>query len=168
MTNLRTSSVFSRLKKRRILVARCCWERARARVSSLRLPLGADLALLRARSKTHLGSEALGEDLVGKTGDVGLSLLDDNKGKSADVGSDNASTDGLALALSILAGAVARVALGEEELDTVGNEDSLLEGESLLLLTANREICRREAGSGLESGRRASAGANWTRLDVRM
>lgn len=113
------------------------------------------------RSVTHLGSEALGEDLVGKTGDVGLSLLDDDKGKSADVGSDNASTNGLALALSVLAGAVARVALSEEELDTVGNEDTLLEGESLLLLTANRG----NWGVRAEGARERSKDEGWCEMD---
>ena len=84
-------------------------------------------------SETDLGAKALGEDLVGETRDVVLTLLDNDEGEGTDVGANDASSDGLALALSRLAGAVARVALREEELNTVGDEDTLLEGESLLL-----------------------------------
>ena len=53
--------------------------------------------------------------------------------EGADIRSDDASADRLALALAGAAGAVARVALGEEEADTVRDEDTLLQRETLLL-----------------------------------
>lgn len=82
-----------------------------------------------------LGAEALGEDLVRQAGDVLLPLLDDDEVEGADVGADDAAANRLALALTRAAGAVARVALREEEADTVRDKDSLLERESLLLYT---------------------------------
>jgi hypothetical protein len=60
-------------------------------------------------------------------------LLDNDEVEGANVGTDDATTDRLALALTGTAGAVARVTLGKEELDTVGNKDTLLERETLLL-----------------------------------
>jgi hypothetical protein len=99
-----------------------------------------------------LGTEALGEDGVGEAGDVSLALLDDDEVEGTDVGTDDATTDGLALALSVLAGAVARVTLGEEELDTVGNEDTLLERETLLLWVGSRRSGGRVAGKGERGG----------------
>ena len=65
-----------------------------------------------------LGTEALGLDGVGKARDIGLALLDDGKSKDCQVLGDNAATDRLALAFTSAAGAVARVAFGEEELDS--------------------------------------------------
>ncbi len=55
--------------------------------------------------------------------------------ESLDVGTDDATTNGLALALTGAAGAVARVTLGEKETNTVGEEDTLLHGETLLVVT---------------------------------
>ena len=83
-----------------------------------------------------LGAEALGEDGVGQSGDLVLALLDDNDGKDSNVGTDDAAANGLALALTGAAGAVARVAVREEEADTVGEEDALLHGEALLVVAA--------------------------------
>jgi len=82
-----------------------------------------------------LGTKSLGEDFVGKTGDVGLSLLDNDKVEGTNVGTDNATANGLALAFTGSAGSVARVTLGEEELDSVGNQDTLLERETLLVVS---------------------------------
>ena len=84
-----------------------------------------------------LGAKALGEDVVGQAGDVVLALLDDNEGEDSDVGADDAAADGLALALTGAAGAVARVPVGEEKADTVGKEDALLHGETLLVVAAS-------------------------------
>jgi len=83
-----------------------------------------------------LGSEALGDGGVGKTGKVLLTLLDNGDGEDRHVGGDDASADGLALALTGAAGAVARVTLGQQEADTGGEEDSLLHGETLLVVTS--------------------------------
>jgi hypothetical protein len=82
-----------------------------------------------------LGTETLGEDGVGKTGDLRLALLDDDERKDSDIGANDAATDRLAAALTGASGAVARVAIGEEELDTVGEEDTLLHGETLLVVS---------------------------------
>lgn len=83
-----------------------------------------------------LGCKTLGEDGVGKTGDLVLTLLDDNEGKDLDVGADDAATNRLALALTSAAGTVTRVSVGEEETGTVVEEDTLLHGETLLVVTA--------------------------------
>lgn len=83
-----------------------------------------------------LGAEALGVDDVGQAGDVGLALLDDGEGKDGEVHADDAATDGLALALTGAAGAVAGVAVGEEEADTGRVHDTLLHGETLLVVAA--------------------------------
>jgi hypothetical protein len=97
--------------------------------------------LVEVEEPTDLGralrAEPLGEDLVGQPGDVVLALLDDDEVEGADVGTDDATADRLALALAGAAGAVARVALGEEEADTVRDEDSLLQRETLLLNSPN-------------------------------
>jgi len=81
-----------------------------------------------------LGSEPLGVGDVGKTGDFGLALLDDGEGENGQIGTDDASTDGLPLALTSATGTVARSTLGEEQLDTVGQQNTLLHGETLLVV----------------------------------
>ena len=102
----------------------------------------ADIVLLReveelADLSRTLGTKALGEDIVRKARDVVLTLLDNHEGKNSDVGADDAAADGLALALTLAAGAVAAVALAEEEAHTVGEKDTLLHGEALLVVTAS-------------------------------
>lgn len=81
-----------------------------------------------------LGAETLGVDNVGKAGDVVLTLLDNSEGKDGQVHGNDAAADGLALALTGTAGAVARVAVSEEETDTSGVHDTLLHGETLLVV----------------------------------
>jgi hypothetical protein len=81
-----------------------------------------------------LGTESLGEDVVGQPGDLALALLDDDEGEDGNVGTDDAPTDGLALALAVATSAVARVSVGEKEADTVGKQDTLFHGESLLVV----------------------------------
>jgi hypothetical protein len=82
-----------------------------------------------------LGTQSLGKDGVGQSGDVVITLLDDDEGENGDIGANDASTDGFALALTSTARAVARVALGEEKTDTVGEKDTLLHGETLLVVS---------------------------------
>jgi hypothetical protein len=65
-----------------------------------------------------LGTKSLGVDNVGETGDVTLALLDDRQGQHGEILTDNAATDGLALAFTGSSRSVAGVAVGEEELDT--------------------------------------------------
>lgn len=81
-----------------------------------------------------LGTESLGEDVVCQSGDLALALLDDDEGEDGDVGTDDAPTDGLALALTVATGTVARVTIGEEEADTLGKQDTLFHGEPLLVV----------------------------------
>jgi len=81
-----------------------------------------------------LGAETLGVDNVGKAGDVVLTLLDNSEGKDRQVHGNDATADGLALALTGTAGAVARVALSKKQTDTSGVHDTLLHGETLLVV----------------------------------
>ena len=83
-----------------------------------------------------LGTEALGVDDVGQAGNVGLALLDDGEGENGEVHADDATTDGLAATLTAAAGSVAGVAVGEEESDTGRVHDTLLHGETLLVVAA--------------------------------
>lgn len=83
-----------------------------------------------------LGTEALGVNDVGQAGDVGLALLDDGEGENGEVHADDATTDGLAATLTAAAGSVAGVAVGEEESDTGRVHDTLLHGETLLVVAA--------------------------------
>ena len=53
-----------------------------------------------------------------------------------DVGRDDASTDRLPLALSLPAGTVAGGSLLEEEADTFAGHDTLLHGETLLVISS--------------------------------
>lgn len=82
-----------------------------------------------------LGSETLGVDDVGQAGDVGITLLDDSEGEDGQVHADDAATDGLPLALTSAAGAVAGVTLGEQESDTGRVHDTLLHGETLFVVS---------------------------------
>jgi len=82
-----------------------------------------------------LGAETFGEDGVGEAGDLLLALLDDDEGEYRNVGADDAPTDGLALALARAAGAVARVAVGEQESHTVREKDALLHWETLFIVS---------------------------------
>lgn len=81
-----------------------------------------------------LGTQALGVDNVGQTGDVGLALLGNGQSQDGQVSADNAAADRLALALAGPAGAVAGVALSQQETDTGGLQDTLLHGETLLVV----------------------------------
>jgi hypothetical protein len=82
-----------------------------------------------------LGTQSLGQNGVGQPGDVVVALLDDDEGENGDIGANDASTNRFALTLTSAAGAVAGVAFGEEETDTVGKEDTLLHGETLLVVS---------------------------------
>jgi hypothetical protein len=84
-----------------------------------------------------LGTEALGVDGVGDAGDVLLALLDDGESEDGQVHADDAAADRLALALTGAAGAVAGVAVGEEEADTGRVHDTLLHGETLLVVATS-------------------------------
>jgi hypothetical protein len=83
-----------------------------------------------------LRSETLGDSSIGQSGNVLFTLLDNNKGDDGQVRRDNASTDGLSLALTSAASTVGGVTLAQEKTDTVGEKDTLLHGETLLVVTA--------------------------------
>jgi len=83
-----------------------------------------------------LGAQSFREDVIGQPGDLRVALLDNDQREDGNVVSNNASTDRLALTLAGTAGTVARVSSGKEELDTVGEEDTLLHWETLLVVTA--------------------------------
>lgn len=83
-----------------------------------------------------LGTEPLGVDSVGEAWDVCIALLDDAEGEDGQVHADDAAADRLALALAAAAGAVARVAICEQEPDTGRVHDALLHGEALLVVAA--------------------------------
>jgi hypothetical protein len=70
-----------------------------------------------------LGAESLGVDNVGQAGDVALTLLDDAEGEDGEILTGDGTANTLALTLTGTAGAVAAVAVAEEELDTVGEQD---------------------------------------------
>lgn len=93
-----------------------------------------------------LGAETLGDNGVGQTGEVVLTLLDDGQSEDGEVQTGDGwkgkgvsmllirfvrglfegthtTTDGLALALTSAARAVAAVAVGEEQTGTDGEED---------------------------------------------
>jgi hypothetical protein len=53
-----------------------------------------------------LGTKTLWVDNVGDAWDIGITLLDDAECKNGEIHSDNAATDGFALALSSSAGSV--------------------------------------------------------------
>lgn len=70
-----------------------------------------------------LGAETLGDNGVGQAGELALALLDDGESEDSKVLAGDGTADGLALALTGAAGAVAAVAVGEEQTGTGGQED---------------------------------------------
>lgn len=126
------------------LPARLCFHRRSDRVGEDGTVCGVDetyIVLLGeaeelADLRGALGAQALGVDDVGETGDLLLALLDDSQSEDGQVHADDAAADGLALALAGAAGAVARVAVGQEQADTGRVQDSLLHRETLLVVAA--------------------------------
>jgi len=90
-----------------------------------------------AQGGSALGVVGLGAVDVGETIDFLSTLLNNDEVKNGDLGGDNATTNGLALAFTSLAGAVARLTLGEQETNTVLSEDTLLHGETLEIVTTS-------------------------------
>jgi hypothetical protein len=70
-----------------------------------------------------LGAETLGNNGVGQTGELALTLLNNGQSENGQVQTGDGTTDGLALALTGAARAVAAVAVGEEQTGTDGEED---------------------------------------------
>jgi len=82
-----------------------------------------------------LGTQAARLDGVGQTGNVLVTLLDNDQVQDGQLRRDNAAANGLALALTSLARAVARHAVVEQQADTRLSQNTLLHGETLLVVT---------------------------------
>lgn len=78
-----------------------------------------------------LGTEPPRDGVVGKSGNLLLSLLNDSHGDDGEVAVDNAATNRLAPALSLPTLAVARVTLAQKQANTALSEDTLLHGKTL-------------------------------------
>ena len=72
-----------------------------------------------------LGSQPARDGVVGQSGDLSLSLLDDGHGQDGEVAVDDAPADRLPLALSILARAVAGGALLQQQPHPAVGQDTL-------------------------------------------
>jgi len=83
-----------------------------------------------------LRSQSLRQYIIRQTSNFTFTLLHDNQTQHGDIRADDATPDGFALALTRTAGTVAGMAVGEEESDSVGEEDTLFHGESLFVITA--------------------------------
>ena len=75
-------------------------------------------------------------DDISDAWDLVVTLLDDGESEDGQVHGDDASTDGLALALTGTAGTVTGVTVGEEKADTGWVHDSLLHWETLLVVAS--------------------------------
>jgi hypothetical protein len=84
-----------------------------------------------------LWSEPLWEDVLGESGNALLALLDNDEGKDGNIGTDDAATDTLAFALAGTTNAIARVTVSEEQAYTVGQQDTLLHREALLVVSTS-------------------------------
>lgn len=82
-----------------------------------------------------LGSESLGKLGVSETSDGLFTDLDNSKSDDGKIGSDDASSDGLSLSFTGSSGSVALVASLHEESDSSLDKDTLLHGETILIVT---------------------------------
>ena len=83
-----------------------------------------------------LGAEPPGHVSVGQSREILLALLDDLHGEDSDVRAHDAAAHRLALALALPAGAVAAVALGQQNADAALDQHTLLHGETVLVVAA--------------------------------
>lgn len=82
-----------------------------------------------------LGTETAGNGRVGEPGDGSLTGLGDDEGEGSNISSNNAATDRLAATLTITTGTVAGVTSRQEQAGTASKENTLLHGETLLVVT---------------------------------
>lgn len=82
---------------------------------------------LRTQSLWNLG--------VSQTLKLSITLLDNDKGQNSKILTDNGTSDGLSLSLTVSSWSVTRVTLSEQQLDTVWQQDTLLHWETLLVVT---------------------------------
>jgi len=71
-----------------------------------------------------------------ESGELALALADDHQVEDLDIRGHNAAADGLTLALTLPALAVARGALLKKKADTLSGHHTLLHGETLLVVSA--------------------------------
>ena len=83
-----------------------------------------------------LWTQSLWVSDIGQSSHIARTLLDHHERKDGKITGNDASTNGFTLPLSSPAGAVAGVALGEEQSDTGWVHHSLLHRETLLVVTA--------------------------------
>jgi hypothetical protein len=84
-----------------------------------------------------LGSESLGLLGVSKTSNGLFTDLDDGEGNDGKIGSNDASSNGLSLSFTSSSGSVALVASLHEESDSTLDKDTLLHGETILIVTTS-------------------------------
>jgi hypothetical protein len=82
-----------------------------------------------------LGTETLRDSGISQTGNILLTLLNNNERQDREVRADDTTTDRLSLAFTGTARTVTRVTLGHQETNTVRQKDTLLHGETLLIVT---------------------------------
>jgi hypothetical protein len=82
-----------------------------------------------------LGTKTLRDSSIGQAGNILFTLLDNDKRENREVRTDNTTTDRLSLTFTGTTGTVTRVTLGHQKTDTVRQEDTLLHGETLLIVT---------------------------------
>jgi hypothetical protein len=85
---------------------------------------------------SSLWSQSLRLNLVGDTLNLGVTLLHNAQSQHGQVHADDATSDTLPLALSRSPGPVAAVAVCEQKSDTGWVHDTLLHGETLLVVAA--------------------------------
>jgi len=87
-----------------------------------------------------LRTQTLWVNDIGDTGDIVISLLDDGESKNGKIHSNNATTNGFALAFTSATRTIARVTFGEEKSDSSRVHNTLFHWETLLVVaTSNLE-----------------------------
>mmetsp|Transcript_7655 Transcript_7655/g.8350 ORF Transcript_7655/g.8350 Transcript_7655/m.8350 type:complete len:221 (+) Transcript_7655:630-1292(+) len=81
-----------------------------------------------------LGTQLVRSGSVSQTNNFVITLLDDLQGENTDIGANNATSDGLSLSLTSSSGSVVGHTLLQEKSDSSLNQDTLLHGETLLVV----------------------------------
>lgn len=82
-----------------------------------------------------LGSESLGDLVVSQTFNIGFTLLGDRESDDGKIGTNDAASDGLSLSFTLSSGSVAGLASTHKKSDSTLDEDTLLHGETVLIVT---------------------------------
>lgn len=86
-----------------------------------------------ANARGTLGTEALSDSLISDVGDLLLSLLNDNNVDDRHLRGDDASADRLSTTISLATVGVVTVGSVQKKANSVGSQDSLLHGKTLLI-----------------------------------